>query len=203
MPRFNMTATSIGLALALLVGCSGDDDGSSSSGTTETTPYGGMGGIPVSMGGMGGAAGGAGGMGGTVCVAHDNVAPEVELNRVAMAMPAPIGGPIAGGTFFLTDWTQYTGPGGEVGPTGQKWKETQVWSVTDLQTALDIYDGSGERKIKFAYDLGAGQGEGLTFQVICPSPLAVPWDSYTAPAHETLTLFNKMLGMAWTYTLQP
>lgn len=160
----------------------------------------------VSNGGAGGAGGeaGVGGSGGMACVDHDNTAPEVEAEYVDTEMPDPAGGPISGGTYFLVEQRRYTGSGGMTGPAGAKWKETSVWSATEVRTVLDAYDGEGERRLGLAYDLGAGSGT-LGINVVCPEPLNLPWDGYTAD-HDSLILFasnSGPYGTSFHYERQP
>lgn len=190
------------LVASLLVATSSCSDGGGSGG--QGGAQGGVGGTPVSgSGGSGGvgASGGDGGSGGVICAEHDSEAPEVSATDVAEAMPLATGGPIEYGTYHLSELLRYTGPGGTVGPNGGKWKETSVWTATEMTTVLDAYQGMGEQRIMFAYDLGAGTGA-LSLTVICPDTLAQPWDSYTGD-HDTVTLYASSLSLAWVYTRQP
>jgi hypothetical protein len=61
-----------------------------------------------------GGAGGTSGLGGAAgaCNTLVNAAPPVVQTRVAEAAPAPAGGTIVDGTYFLTSAIYYTGPGG-------------------------------------------------------------------------------------------
>jgi hypothetical protein len=196
-----VTAALLGALLSTVrvaaVGCSADDQPNVA--TTTGGAGGGVGGETAAGAAGGGQSEGGMNAGGAPCATHDNDAPEVTLEQVASDMPAPIGGPIAPGKYHLTSWIRYTGSGGMVGPTSSKWKETAVWSVTDLQTVLDAYDGDGERKIMFAYDLGAGTGMGFDLTVLCPESLSIPWNAYSAD-HDAVVLYSTTLNMEWTYT---
>ncbi|MCA9620483.1 MAG: hypothetical protein KC731_15785 [Myxococcales bacterium] len=190
--------------LALLsfvpLACSSKDDGTTSGTGGSSSSTGGSGGT-ASEGGFGGT-GGDGGAGGEMmtCADQDNAAAVVEAVYVAEDMPMPLGGKIREGTYHLTEQLRYTGPGGMAGPAGAMWHETVIWSATEVRSVLDAYDGMGERRLTFAYDLGAGTGT-ITMTVICPSPLNVPWTSYTATDTQ-MTLYAEGVKTAWIYTLQ-
>ena len=103
------TACDAGTSTGFLDGDAGMLGGSSSTGGGTAA-----GGRP----GTGGA--GATGTGGTIatdCNSVVNGAPTVSLAAVAQNPPAPTGGMIPNGTYYLTQMTQYTGPGGSTVPT--------------------------------------------------------------------------------------
>ncbi len=189
-----MVAAACGLGAA----CGDEAGGSPASGP------GGSDGGDASSGGAGeqggdGGDGGDGGEGGEVCVEHANDGDTITLEQVAEDMPEPTGGPIVGGTYHLVAFTRYTGPGGAEGPTANTWSETQVWSAVDMRTALERNDNAGERRIGFAYNLQDGTGR-IEFTVLCPEPLQVNWDGYTAE-ETALTLYSSTNSLAWRYAL--
>jgi hypothetical protein len=185
--RVGVVAVALGMCSSF-VACSSDDGEND---TTSSSSAGGSGatGGAGSVGGAGGTGGeaGVGGMGGMGCIDHENDGDEITGEYVDTAMPEAAGGPISAGTYHLVELRIYTGPGGMTGAATTKWKETAVWTSTELRTALDAFNGEGELHLGMAYDLGDGSGS-LNLSVICPEPLSVPWDGYTAD-HDNLTLF--------------
>ncbi|MEM6791453.1 MAG: hypothetical protein AAF715_28300 [Myxococcota bacterium] len=182
--------------------CSDEPGGGATSTTTTTVATGGGGGAGGATPGVGGAGtGGEAGAGGNPgCTSHENAAAAVALEQIAADAPTATGGPIARGTYELVAVKRYTGPGGDEGPNGTMYTETQVWSAVDMQSVLEFPDGQGERRLQFAYDLQDGSG-GISLQVVCPeTPLSVPWDRYTATA-TTLTLFATPVDLAFEYDL--
>ena len=55
-----------------------------------------------------------------------NTAPVFDGRRVALGIPTPSGGTIVEGTYYETDYTIYTGPGGATGPEGMDHQITAV-----------------------------------------------------------------------------
>jgi hypothetical protein len=63
-----------------------------------------------------------------------NTAPVVTQAFVGETLPAPLGGTITGGTYFLTAANVYTGVSGNAGPTGLTFEETLT-----LDTSQNAY----------------------------------------------------------------
>lgn len=150
---------------------------------------------------MGGSGGGSGGMGGGACATHDIAPTAVEAVAFAEELPLGSGGPIAEGEYHLVEMRIYTGAGGMTGPTGKMMQEAQVWTKVDMKTVVDLFDGAGEQRFDFAYDLGDGTGM-VSFITICPGPVSVPYSRYTATP-EQLTLYAPQFKLASIYAIQP
>jgi hypothetical protein len=185
----------------VLSACAGGEDPISVSGST--TSGSGASGGGGGGGGVGGADGG-GGVGGTPlspCAEHDNEPMPVEEIAFAEDLPAGTGGPIVEGEYHLVEMRRYTGPGGMTGPTGRMMQESQLWNVVEMKTVVDLFQGDGEQRFHFGYDLGDGTGD-VSFITICPTAVSVPYERYTA-APTTLTLYAPMFGLASIYEIQP
>jgi hypothetical protein len=50
--------------------------------------------------------------------------PIIPETGVAEALPVPSGGTIADGTYVLTEWLRFTGPGGGAGPLSDLWRKS-------------------------------------------------------------------------------
>ena len=104
---------------------------------------GGAGTTGASGGAGGGGASGASGAGGSIvdagvdavfvvddasagCNDVVNTAPVFDGRKVALGIPMPSGGTIVDGTYYETDYTIYTGPGGATGPEGMNHQFTAV-----------------------------------------------------------------------------
>src|SRR5690606_7881729 len=135
-----------------------------------------------------------------ICAPHPLTAEPVEMMAVAEDMPAHTGGPISAGIYHLVAARLYVGPDGTPGGTGKMMKETQVWSLVDLHTALDYGDGEGERRLELAYELGDGTGS-LSTTVLCPEPLNTPWQTYSSDLGH-LVLFAPSHKSAWEYAIE-
>ena|SRR5450432_490655 len=80
------------------------------------------------------------------CNSLTNMAPLVNVMSVASAMPQPVGGSVADGTYWKTASVVYTGSGGASGPTGMT--EQTVLVITcgrfDLVTRIVTIDGPND-----------------------------------------------------------
>ncbi len=182
-----------------IVGCS-EDEGGGSGGTTST------GGTTTTTGGGGTGTGGVGGNGGNGgnggvgnCNALSNDAPEVDIVQVAENQPTATGGKFKDGLYHLTEVLQYTGPGGDTGPTGGKQQETVTYYGPEVQVAVDRFQGDGEQHFTLTYLIE--DGGVVSYQAVCPGPLNLPYDSYTWADPDTLTVASKAYGRSFVYTL--
>lgn len=123
MKRLMSVVAIIALA-GWIVGCGGGGGSSGGGGGNSGGGGGGSsgGGGGSSVGGGGGSSGGGGG--GAACNTVSNNAPTVTVNQVAATAPTFTGGTIVPGTYYVTQASIYTGPGGATGPTG-----TEKWTV--------------------------------------------------------------------------
>ncbi|RLB63503.1 MAG: hypothetical protein DRI90_06705, partial [Deltaproteobacteria bacterium] len=149
-----------------IVGCS-EDEGGGSGGTTST------GGTTTTTGGGGTGTGGVGGNGGNGgnggvgnCNALSNDAPEVDIVQVAENQPTATGGKFKDGLYHLTEVLQYTGPGGDTGPTGGKQQETVTYYGPEVQVAVDRFQGDGEQHFTLTYLIE--DGGVVSYQAVCP-----------------------------------
>jgi hypothetical protein len=179
MQSTRLWAAATTLLLVAAWGCS-KNDGSAGPAATATGPGagGGSGGATTSTGG-GGGEGGAGGAGCELCNCLSNDAPEVEWVRLDQELPAPQGGSLRDGIYFLTGVTLFTGAGGMTGPAGTKWKMTIEFVPPPKGPVMDVvvdrYQGMGEERYSFGYqpdDNGV-----IGFNSVCDS-VNVPWDAY-------------------------
>lgn len=149
----------LGLGLVgLPASCGGDEGGgggnvgsggaAASGGSGGSAASGGSGGSAGTSGAPSGGAAGSGGSAGSdastdadagdagdaggACNTIVNTSGVVELVAVAAQAPAQTGGAITQGKYVLTEYTQYTGADGGVGPTGSTLKETLMISAATL-----------------------------------------------------------------------
>ncbi|MBW2456876.1 MAG: hypothetical protein JRI68_20340 [Deltaproteobacteria bacterium] len=188
------------LSVGGLAGCS-DDEGGGAGGATNTggtTSSSGSGGSTT--GGSGGAGGSGGGQGGVGnCNALENEAPEVEIIQVAENAPNPTGGKFLDGLYHLTEIIQYTGPGGETGPTGGKQQETVTYYGPEVQVVVERFMGDGEQRFTLTYIIE--DGGIIAYQAACPGPTNLPYDSYSWEDPDKLTVAAKDFGRYFVYTL--
>jgi hypothetical protein len=145
--------------------------------------------------------GGAGG-GGTIvrgCNGTVNTADVVYLTRVADTAPIPLGGTPVAGTYHLTAWRSYTGPGGASGPTTQGQKLTAEMTVSGQYnvTMLISVSRPGGTDVHQTTRMML-TGTGGQFAYSCPAATAMQPISYTATANE----FRLFLGLEYVYTKQ-
>ncbi len=187
------------LSVGWLAGCSEDEGGGSggatnTGGTTSTSGTGGS-----TTGGSGGAGGNGGNGGVGNCNALENAAPEVDIVQVAENAPNPTGGKFKDGLYHLTEIIQYTGPGGETGPTGAKQQETVTYFGPEVQVVVDRFMGDGEQRFTLTYTIQ--DGGSIAYQAACPGPTNLPYDSYSWTEPETLTVAAQAYGRYFVYTL--
>jgi hypothetical protein len=164
------------LAVACSSSSSAGNDGSAEGATAESGADGGALEDVVSGQDAGGqdAAGDAASDAPVVCNTVVNAAPSVTKTQVAMAPPAPQGGTLVDGTYFLTDYTIFTGPQGATGSTGTSQTTLQITGNT-----LQVADkGSPPTRTVML----TTSGTGFTAKTSCPSGLGDISGSYTATA---------------------
>src|SRR5262245_31096826 len=71
------------------------------------------------------------------CTGVQQIAPTIAEMRVAAAPPIPRGGTLMPGTYMVTEMTEYTGPGGETGPTGLERSFTLRIGMSDGRIIVD------------------------------------------------------------------
>lgn len=133
----------------------------------------------------------------TECNGLTNSGPLVVANQVAEDAPAPLGGTIVDGTYYLTASIVYTGPGGATGPIGSGGAETHVYRSGELR--LVVTDGEGTRSAMLLY---LTNGNEITFVFECPDLAPPPFEAYTATA-QAVTLYRRAgsLDIGVTYGL--
>lgn len=196
-------------AIAVGVSCNSEETTPPTT-NAATTSQGGAGG---SVGAGGEAAGGSGGAMCEMCNCLANDAPEVDWVQLAQDPPAPLGGLIREGVYFLTEVHVYTGPTGMEGPYNKKWKLTMEFvgppkgPVADV--VLDQYDNMGEVRYSFAYqpdDNGA-----ISFNSVntpaCMGAVNVPWEAYTyvqgdQDTPSVLTLYSTMTTLQYGFVFE-
>jgi hypothetical protein len=116
------------------------------------------------------------------CNALVNGATAVTKTQVAMAPPTLLGGTVVDGTYFLTDYSIFTGPQGATGPMGTVQTTLQITGST-LQVVNS--DSPPTRTVTLMTS-----GTGFTAKTSCPSGLGDILGTYTA----TATSFVVQLG---------
>jgi hypothetical protein len=101
---------------------------------------------------------------------------------IAAAPPAPGGGKIADGTYHLTLWESYTGPGGVAGATGEVRRATLVVTGTTLQLAVTDAETATDKPI--VAEQVQTSGSMLTSEEICPLASRQQTRGYTASPTE-------------------
>jgi hypothetical protein len=195
-----MRAWSVACSFGLLtaVACSKNESNpittTSTGATGGTTSAGATGGT-----GGGGGLGGAGG-GYTGCHPLTNDADPVEIMLVAQDLPAPGGGLIRNGTYFLTAMNRYTGASGGSGPTGAMWQETVQYNGPEVWMIYNQFDAAGEQKLTLHFQ--PDDNGGIAYSATCPQSLSVPYDHYTFTDPDTMKLYSTQASVEWVYTLQ-
>jgi hypothetical protein len=111
------------------------------------------------------------------CNALDlGTAPAIDLNQVASQEPTAMGGTVFDGTYYLTKWTIYTGPGGATGPLPLTLQVRRDFAGGIVQTVQS--DGSSIRR--FTATLTTA-GTAFTETDSCPGS-SVDMGTYTATA---------------------
>jgi hypothetical protein len=154
----------------------------------------GGGGASGTGGAAGGGAAGATGTGGTLgaggsggipggCNSLVNAAPVVAKFQAATNPPAPGGGPIVDGTYYLSQAITYTGPGGASGPLGSTIQDTLVITnaASGTATVQEVTSGDGGADAHASFTLTPA-GTMATVTITCPSPSISVSFGYTATA---------------------
>lgn len=139
------------------------------------------------------------------CNTLANGASSISVQQVAQNPPSAGGGPIVDGTYFLTDATIYTGPGGPTGPGGTTQTTIQITGST---VQVVVADGQPPSRTTTL----ATSGVSFTSTDTCPDT-AVQSGSYTATTTSTSTTFVVILDggtddagartLVETFTKQP
>jgi hypothetical protein len=193
--------------------------GASGSGGSAGAGLGGIAGGTGGRGGSGGhnAVGGASGAGGLpACVAmNDDRAPFLDYQRTSAAAAPAMGGPISGGTYFLTNVTYH---GGTQVPT--PCTLSQIHEVLRFNATSDT-TGTMSSTLVFQYSDGSGRsqhvietsytatGTTLTGRYTCWQPYDYS-ETYTATANQILfirgpldTSCDNQVVLVLTYDKQP
>ena len=111
------------------------------------------------------------------CNALDiGTAPAITPNQVASQEPTAMGGTVFDGTYFLTKWTLYTGPGGATGPLPLTLQVRRDFAGGIVQTVQN--DGSSIRRFSAMLTT---TGTAFTETQSCPGS-SVDTGTYTATA---------------------
>jgi hypothetical protein len=98
------------------------------------------------------------------CNALANLGAQVPGVLVASAAPAPNGGTLVDGTYVLTKYQVYTGPGGPSGSAGNSFASTLVLAGSTYQAVSN--QGSGDERVSGAF---MTSGTSYTASVTCPA----------------------------------
>ncbi len=141
----------------------------------------------------------SGGDAGPACNSVTNGATTVSINNVPAAVPAPMGGTLVDGTYYLTQASVYTGAGGASGSTGATLQASTVLSGGTYQYVQN-QNGKGDSATSGTYTTS---GTSITVEQTCPLPSAVPYSGYTATS-TSFTLYGTIGGNSGslTYTKQ-
>jgi hypothetical protein len=126
------------------------------------------------------------------CNALGNAAPPVTIQQVASAPPAPAGGTVADGTYFMTDVSIYTGSNGPSGPSGTAQTTIQV-SGSTIQVV-----SSGQPMTRTV--MLATSGSTFTSTDTCPDA-TVTHGSYSATATTFLIFLDGVTDDAGARTV--
>jgi hypothetical protein len=106
------------------------------------------------------------------CTALANPAPQVTQTFVAEALPLPMGGALASGTYFLTQANVFTGVSGNAGPTGFVFQETLTFVTANgvfTDAVLEGMPDGGAPASVGASGTFAVSGTTLTESATCPT----------------------------------
>ncbi|MBK7579063.1 MAG: hypothetical protein IPI67_02555 [Myxococcales bacterium] len=163
------SATGGGGSAGSTTGGGGGTAGAGGGATGGAAGGGGAAGTGGASGGTGGAAGDAGTTdSGGVCNTFANGASPIDETKVATSQPAPTGGTLVDGTYFLTSYAINTGPGGSAGPTGKKIRHTLVISGASSGTATlqSVREKLGEAELRTT-GTATSSGTNLNIQLTC------------------------------------
>jgi hypothetical protein len=94
------------------------------------------------------------------CNSLPNCAPKVTVNQVAADPPAPQGGTVPDGTYYMTDYTLFLGQGGVVGVGSAWFRETMVLATAAAGDA-GAADAGGPVDGSTGADDAPADGDGL------------------------------------------
>jgi hypothetical protein len=92
-----------------------------------------------------------------------NLGSPVPGNLVANAAPAPTGGTLVDGTYVLTKYQVYTGPGGQSGPSGQSLASTLALAGSTYEAVSST--GGSDTRVNGTFTTS---GTSYTATVTCP-----------------------------------
>lgn len=117
------------------------------------------------------------------CAAIVNTAPIAHGSRVASAPPSPTGGTVSNGTYWLSTWIDYTGSGGEAGPSTPTHRSTLRIETTSSSNGsiawVDSLNGAAEVLTGGEFTIS---GADLTIAAACPSGLGTIDATYSSPS---------------------
>ena len=135
-----------------------------------------------------------------VCNSVANAAPSIPITNVASDAPAPTGGTIPDGTYFVTASQIYTGAGGAAGPTGVTYRATNRVTGTHYDA---VTSASSQPVDAHASGTFATNGTNTVIQQSCPIPQTVPFTSFSSDGVGTFTIYSSGTPVqALTYTKQ-
>lgn len=123
---------------------------------------------------------------------------EVAQQFVATATPVGTGGPLGDGTYDLTAWAVYTGPGGATGPTGTLAAATQILESGFYRYNQRLRQADGGVEFDSNGTLTTYDGGVLVGSQNCPAG-SQPFISYTSDG-TTLTIYS--VSPPWGLTLK-
>ncbi len=164
-------------------GATGGRAGSGGSGRGGSAPSGGV------AGGSGGASGeaGAGNEGGQgACNDIANGAGVIEAVRIDVDPPAPMGGAIADGTYYLLSRIIYAGVGGPSGGRTEMHRATMIIAGSEAQFfGGDVSDVAERRSLSFGVN-----GTNLTIDTTCPGGIPEEIHPFTATGPPVATILS-------------
>ena len=128
-----------------------------------------------------------------------NNATPINVQQVGEALPAPIGGAIVAGTYYLTAVNIYTGLGGTSGPTGEVVQETLSFGVGIIQ---DISAIGADAGVGAATGYSANYtttGSSITVSYTCP--VAAPATATYSAIGSTFHLFVGTTENIYTFQM--
>lgn len=112
------------------------------------------------------------------CNTIKQVGTTIEETKVAETKPPWTGGALLDGTYALTAFENYTGPGGTAGPTGQKIKITFVVSGCGKHLEIAQENITKSTLGRTSYDIEMTDATTMTWKPTCPTGKAPEYWNY-------------------------
>jgi hypothetical protein len=134
----------------------------------------------------------------STCHAWPNTAELVEQTRVAEDMPAPLGGSLPDGEYYLAGDIIYTGVGGATGGTG-----AFITATSRMTDGVSQYTVEYEPDVESyeVYEL-VPSGTSITITRTCPDDFVVTYDAFTGTS-EAIVLYDTAAARALEFLRVP